>query len=377
MTEPEGYEATWMIDATFTALPRLTQPIADRSRVLVHLGTAHAQATLALLGTDTLEPGESAAVQLRLDTPIAILPGEPYIIRGFAVLEGYGKTLGGGRALMPQARRHRRTSDRAKEAVETVAQGEPAGVVTALCLAAGEAGLTRHDLVISSPLARQTIDETIEALVGRGELLEAGGVFLHRDGVDGLSRGMVAALKRYHDQHPALPGVTMDELRTRVRAALAPECFARVAERVIGDGTLQRAGDVIFLAGFQAKRSAAQDTATRKTLALLEAEGTTPPKVKELPELLDLPMEALEEALMLMQLDGQVVRVNRELTYATSVLDDLQARLVTHLKAHGHIDTSQFKTITGASRKWTIPLGEYFDRIRLTVRVGDQRHLRT
>jgi selenocysteine-specific elongation factor len=32
--------------------------------------------------------------------------------------------------------------------------------------------------------------------------------------------------------------------------------------------------------------------------------------------------------------------------------------------------------MTGASRKYTIPLLEYFDREQLTVRVGDNRVLR-
>ena len=50
--------------------------------------------------------------------------------------------------------------------------------------------------------------------------------------------------------------------------------------------------------------------------------------------------------------------------------------LTTFLKDNEEIDTPKFKEMTGASRKYTIPLIEYFDKSQLTVRVGDARVLR-
>ena len=49
---------------------------------------------------------------------------------------------------------------------------------------------------------------------------------------------------------------------------------------------------------------------------------------------------------------------------------------INFLKEHGEITTPQFKDMTGASRKYVIPLIEYFDRSQVTVRVGDSRVLR-
>ena len=37
---------------------------------------------------------------------------------------------------------------------------------------------------------------------------------------------------------------------------------------------------------------------------------------------------------------------------------------------------SEFKEMTGISRKFVIPLIEYFDSVNLTIRVGDTRQLR-
>ena len=54
----------------------------------------------------------------------------------------------------------------------------------------------------------------------------------------------------------------------------------------------------------------------------------------------------------------------------------MQERLVDVLREKGEIDTPAFKDLTGLTRKFTIPLLEYFDRTKLTLRIGDKRVLR-
>ena len=46
------------------------------------------------------------------------------------------------------------------------------------------------------------------------------------------------------------------------------------------------------------------------------------------------------------------------------------------MDAPSTIDAQQWKDLTGASRKFTIPLAEYFDAEKLTLRVGDVRRKR-
>ena len=91
---------------------------------------------------------------------------------------------------------------------------------------------------------------------------------------------------------------------------------------------------------------------------------------------LDLEANDFREALELLLEAGDVIRVNKELVYASANLEAFKVRLVEYLKTNETIDTAGLKALTGASRKWTIPLGEYFDTIRLTVRVGEGRRLR-
>lgn len=74
--------------------------------------------------------------------------------------------------------------------------------------------------------------------------------------------------------------------------------------------------------------------------------------------------------------EGTLVKVKEDLYFHRRVIDDLKNGLVSYLKANGEIDTPQFKEMTGVSRKYTIPLIEFFDATKVTIRIGDIRRLR-
>ena len=82
------------------------------------------------------------------------------------------------------------------------------------------------------------------------------------------------------------------------------------------------------------------------------------------------------EVLGVMVKDGILLKVKEDLYFHRSAVEALEEKLVDFLKSHGEITTPQFKEMTGASRKYTIPLIEYFDGSQVTVRVGDSRVLR-
>ena len=74
--------------------------------------------------------------------------------------------------------------------------------------------------------------------------------------------------------------------------------------------------------------------------------------------------------------EGRLLKVKEDLYFDRQAVDALEEELVAFLKTHGEITTPQFKDMTGISRKYTIPLIEYFDLKQITVRVGDSRVLR-
>src|SRR5690606_5167023 len=108
-----------LLDALLRYLRSSREPLGRRTRVLLHHGTAQVLATLVLVDAERLDPGGDALVQLRVDraTPLTALPGDRFIVRGFAAQEHYGTTLGGGEILRVHAPKLRRSSADARAMV--------------------------------------------------------------------------------------------------------------------------------------------------------------------------------------------------------------------------------------------------------------------
>ncbi|TNF32585.1 MAG: selenocysteine-specific translation elongation factor [Deltaproteobacteria bacterium] len=376
VTTPGALLATPMFDATFLALRRLEEPVADRTKVLVHVGTAQVEGTIALIGVDAVAPGDRASAQIRLAHPLAILPGEPYVVRGFSVLPGYGKTIGGGRALAPDAHRHRRTSARAGEVLSALAGDDVGAAVEGWVDLADQAGRARARLACELPWTEGTLRRAVDALIAAGRIAERGGTLWSRGTLLGLVERARNILQAFHAERPSRPGLHDEELRSQIRGDLPGDLFAATVDLGVADGSLGRSGDYLCVAGFTPKLSTAQQEARGRVRDTLAASGLMPPRVQDLPEVVGLSADAVGDAIWGLVEDGEAVRVNRELVYLKAPLDALEARIRAHFAGHETLDTATFKDLTGTTRKWTIPLSEYFDRVRVTLRVGDVRRLR-
>ncbi len=90
----------------------------------------------------------------------------------------------------------------------------------------------------------------------------------------------------------------------------------------------------------------------------------------------EYPAKLVREVIDVQIRDGRIVKVSESLYYAREILDPLVDSVVRHIKEHGDIDAQAFKEMTGLSRKFSIPVLEYLDRIKLTMRIEDRRVLR-
>ena len=90
-----------------------------------------------------------------------------------------------------------------------------------------------------------------------------------------------------------------------------------------------------------------------------------------------MPRQRLTEVMRLLERDGSVVRVTTEMYFLASSIEQLRRRLKEYLTRKGEMTAASFRDLIGSSRKYTIPLLEYFDRDGLTIRIGDIRRLKS
>ena len=97
------------------------------------------------------------------------------------------------------------------------------------------------------------------------------------------------------------------------------------------------------------------------------------PRLKEF--LPSLPIDAARARRVLAALlrEGILVRVSAELVFHGDAIGSLRAQLAE--RRGQRINVGEFKTLAGVSRKYAIPLLEYFDRQKVTLRDGDARRV--
>jgi selenocysteine-specific elongation factor len=102
----------------------------------------------------------------------------------------------------------------------------------------------------------------------------------------------------------------------------------------------------------------------------------TPPDIKQIEQELGVQRSGLTEVIRIMERERAIVRIAPELYFLRTSVDTIRANLYKHLAEKGDITPTAFRDLFGTTRKYSIPLLEYFDREGLTIRVGDTRRLR-
>jgi selenocysteine-specific elongation factor len=169
-------------------------------------------------------------------------------------------------------------------------------------------------------------------------------------------------------------GLLKEELRSRTAASGDSKLFNFVITQLGQEGIVVQDKEVIRLKEHRVTLAQDQEKVRQQIEEIYLKGALQPPYFKELLE--KFPGHSGTDVLQVMVKDGILIKVKEDLFFHKDVIKQLKERLVAVLKEKGEIDTPQFKDMTGASRKYTIPLLEYFDITQLTMRIGDKRVLR-
>jgi selenocysteine-specific elongation factor len=372
-------EVTSLLDVELTNLRSAERPLRARQKLLCHLGTAVVPCTAVLLGRKELPPGDQAFAQLRLAQPVLALPGQRFILRGFAQRGNRGRTAAGGRVLAVAPRKRRPGKANAADGLAVLRDGVPAERVAWLLEDAGPAGLTESALRRLTGLPPLAVDQALSVLGSQGKALvfdRSLGAYVGGSCFGELATRASRLVAEHHRAQPLAPGVPKEELRQKLAPNLDAHLFQRLLDTLTSDGRALAEGETVRFPEHATSARATDSGPREKISAALKSASLSPPTLAELAKALALPAERVVALLKLLVAEGAVVRAKDDLYFSAVAIDDLRTRLRAFLTAKGEITTPEFKQLTGATRKFTIPLGELFDREKLTLRLGDKRVLR-
>jgi len=374
LVPPGLFRTTRTVDVRLDSLPS-TRELKHRSTVRVHSGTAEISAQVILTDRETLRPGESAFAQLRLREPLFLFPGDPFVLR----CHSPATTIGGGRVLDPAPLRRRRRNEDAVELLTALDGADAMAKVRLLVRESRLSGMDAKEIGFRGGLGSSTLETALGQLLSRGDLvlaLKEPRMLLTRETFRELEEQLLTAVGAFLAENPLRDGMGKEELKGRLPRRSDPRFFGAILAALVKEGQLVVERDQVKPASGTATPTTESGGMRDALETALRQGGIEPPTVKELADRLKAPEKILLEHLAALVREGRAIRVASDLYYAPEPLEALRERLTAFLREQGAITPSGFRELSGLSRKFMIPVLEYFDSIKLTIRVGDVRRLR-
>ncbi len=370
VVHPGEFKPSHIVDVNLHLLRRSPLSVRNRQKVRLHHFTSEVEARVILPEAETLEPGERSAAQLRTAEPIVPGVGDRFVIRALSP----SITLGGGEILNP---RGVKLKSRTVKTFMSLDREDDEGILSALVRSAGLDGITKRELLGLSALPAKRLDKVIEKLRNERTVVvfdPAEERMIHGDFVQLLKDRALRKMSAFHKAQPLKQGMPRQELRSSIPGG--DKLFRKVMEILARSGDIMDEGESVRSAAHTVTLKEDEQGFKDEILRLILDGRQGPPLVKEMAARVGSDEKQLRSLLKLLEQEGKVVRVRDDLYFSSDFVKETKRKLAEFIEREGGVTPSQFAEITGSSRKYNIPLLEYFDRERFTMRVGDQRVLR-
>ena len=373
ITHPKQYQPTRRVDARLRLLKDVASPITHGQEVKFFAGASEAIATLRLLGTEKLNPGEEAWIQLELRNPIVAVRGDRYILRRPSPAE----TLGGGVLVdhTPKGR-HKRFDENILKSLDALLQGSPADILF-------EAALSLNIAPIKEVVSQSRLDED-DAASALDELLAAGTLInLDKNKPTISNDSLVIALphwnvlqdkcmqlvKTYHSDFRLRRGIPREELKSRLKLS-PPRVFNAFITKLTEEQVIVERSAAIAKAGHEIQFNGQEQAKVQTLMRKFEQSPFGPPSVK------DCHAEVGEEIVnALIELD-ELIAVSSDVVFRKQDYDLIVSKIRETLEKNGKITLAEVRDLFKTSRKYAQAVLEYLDAKSITMRDGDYRILR-
>ncbi|HYN05140.1 MAG TPA: selenocysteine-specific translation elongation factor, partial [Vicinamibacteria bacterium] len=320
LARPGTLRATSMIDAQLSLLPG-ARPLADGARVRVHAASAEVLARVRLLGAQTLEPGQSALAQLRLESPAVTGRGDRLVLRSYSPAD----TIAGAVVVDPLPPR-RRTADR--PAVERLRDAVGLlGAAEAMVAEAGPGGIDAPLLAarLTVPLARLT-----EEIPASGSMVALGqdpAVVVSRAALGRLGERALEVLEVFHRSNPLKAAMPREDLRGRAFDDAPVIAFERVLADLAAAGRVKLLPDAVAAARHEVRLSAGEEEARQLILETAQAAGLSGVELPALAERSKRDVKLLERVARVLGAERVLGRVGEGLLVHRDHLEALKLQV--------------------------------------------------
>lgn len=366
------WRPTTLITLRLEMLASAPSPLQEGAELEVHALAARVAARVDRLSRDPLSPGESAVAQLKLGEAMQLFPGDRVVLRRPAPVN----TFAGGVVLDGQQRRWRRRESAGLEKLPSPKRDAWPDLLRRWIDQTGLAGATQHDLAIrlgvldpaiEAPLGRLLEKKKVVALPSRPPTLIAAGW------LDRLEERATAELERRFRGVEVSAGVPTRDFSAALLPRSAHDLTGVYLEELRQRGVLEIAHGRVVPPGSDRHMSAVGEELARRVEVLYREAGFDAPAPAAAAAQLDARPATVDGICAFLVQRGRLVRLEGKYLIHRAVLDEVAAAVRSW--SCDDFSVGEFKQRVGLTRKLAIPILEWLDSERVTVRVGNRRKL--
>ncbi|MDY6399360.1 MAG: selenocysteine-specific translation elongation factor [Synergistales bacterium] len=352
------FKPTKCFEALISILPEIKEPLRHWQRVHVCTGTSEVLARVSLLTAKQINPGEKVPAQLVLEEPIVCTYGQRFIIRFYSPLI----TIGGGEIIFPYSYKPRGASARAKilGRIENLinAKNNPEKRFEYLINEAGS--IDKSDAVLLIQDVQYNADSIAKNLISKKKIIELDNNYVSQNHCNNLLNGLVKFVKDYQSKYKSEAGMPIENAnisRSLINIAIQKKILILENNKLHTPDFVQENDEI-----FNAQKTKVNDICQKNKWQLLT--------IDELKKMLNIPEKSFTKLIQAMKNAGELALIPGNYVLISAIENEMRDIL---RKLGSKVTLAQVRDVTGSTRKFILPILEYFDSKGYTRRAGDVR----
>ena len=363
------------LDVYIDYLKNNAKSLKNRTLTRLHTGTSEIIARVILIEKDELAPGEKGFAQLILEKKDVVVTGDRFVLRSYSPIT----TIGGGLIIDPLPPKHKRLNKKVIEELATLLNGTLPKKIEVILERAGFAGTNLRHLVFRLGTNAKNIKEALQSILSQKSALitdKEETNIISASFYEKLAQSAAEIISQYQKKNPLREGISKEELKASLGRDISPKLFFMLLQNLADQKKIEVDKETVRLFGHKVTLADDLNSIRQAILKIYNEAGLTPPSFKDVINNFQDKKTEAQNIIKLLLKDGSLIKINEELIFTREALDNLRKNYKALLVKEGKATPVSFKELTGLSRKYIIPLMEYFDTDKLTMRVGDHRILR-
>ncbi|MGZ6236464.1 MAG: selenocysteine-specific translation elongation factor [Syntrophales bacterium] len=375
LARPRTLKPSMRLDICMEYLSNNSRKLKNRNLVRFHVGTNEVIGRIILLDREDVEPGAKASAQVVLESPIVAMARDRFVIRSYSPVT----TIGGGMIVDPLPKKHKGKSDRVNHEIDLLHDGsdtERAGIIIER---SGIEGIGISELEMRTGIHQSILKDILGTLSSKKQVVVVDtdeSRIVSASIYQNLQDRILLEMRAYHERYPLKEGISKEELRSTAGQFARQRLFNMAVRELEKRGEIVVERENLRLSAHRVDLKGELEDLRNKIGETYMDAGITPPTIKELMEKFAGQRGLAESVISVMLKEGSLIKINEDLYFHKEVLTRLREDYKALLVRDGKATPASMKELTGLSRKFIIPLMEYFDITKLTIRAGDHRILR-